>query len=103
MKIHFAEYFLVFSLPKPDIMPKDILTISFGNVFGCARGLVYGLALLRALPVADLRLRLVALLHHLLGRLLLERDLAQLLEVLFANFLLNSVLPTTFTLICPKS
>ena len=59
------------------------------DVLRCAGGLVDGLALVRALPVANLLYRPVALPHHLLHRLLPECDLALLLKVLLTGLLLR--------------
>lgn len=59
------------------------------HVFGGARGFIDGTALLGALAVADLLEGLVALLDRLLDSLLLEGDLAGLLEVLVADLLLG--------------
>ena len=61
------------------------------DVLGGARGLIEGPALLWSLPVADLLEGLVALLHGLVESLLLEGDLAGLLEILLTHFLLSSL------------
>ena len=61
------------------------------DVLGLARGLVDGPALLGSLAVADLLQGLVALLHGLVESLLLEGDLAGLLEILLTHFLLGSL------------
>ena len=60
------------------------------NVLGGAGGLIDSAALLRTLSIADLLEGLVAFLHGLVESLLLEGDLAVLLEVLLANLLLSS-------------
>ena len=59
------------------------------HVLGAAGGLVHSLADLLALAVTDLLYRLVALPYGLVKGLLLEGDLAGLLEVLLANLLLG--------------
>ena len=59
------------------------------NVLGGTRGLIHSPALLRALAVAHLLHRLVALLHGLVEGLLLEGDLTGLLKVLLAHLLLG--------------
>ncbi len=59
------------------------------NVTGGTRGLIHGSALLRALTIADLGKRPVALLHTLFNSFLLERNLAGLLKVFFTDFLLG--------------
>ena len=61
------------------------------DVLGGARGLVDGPALLGSLAVANLFKGLVALLHGLIESLLLESDLAGLLEILLTHFLLGSL------------
>ncbi len=59
------------------------------NVAGCAGGLVDSPALLRALTIADLVQRLVALFHILINCLLLESNLAGLFKILLTNLLLG--------------
>ena len=66
-------------------------SFSVVNVLGCARRLIDGLTLVRALAIANLLYRPVALPHHLLHRLLLERDLALLLKVLLTELLLGGL------------
>ena len=61
------------------------------NVLGGARRLVHGSAFLRTLSIAHLLKRLVALLHGFIESLLLERDLAGLLKVLFTHLLLGGL------------
>ncbi len=61
----------------------------FLNVAGGTGGLVDSPALLRTLPVAHFGQGPVALLHILLKGLLLKGDLARLLKVFLANFLLG--------------
>lgn len=61
------------------------------NVLCRASTLVDGLALLRAVAVANLFDRFVAFLHRLVEGLLLEGDLARFLKVLFAHFFLGGV------------
>merc|ERR1711923_46515 len=61
------------------------------HVLGRAGGLVDRPALLRTLPLAHFGHRPVALPHCLVVRLLLERDLARLLEVLVAHLLLGGL------------
>ena len=63
----------------------------FLDVLGGAGGLVDGLADLLPLPVTDLLQGLVALLGGLVEGLLLEGDLAGLLEVLLADLLLTGL------------
>ena len=60
------------------------------NILGGTGGLVHGSALLGALAVAHLGHGLVALLHGLVERLLLEGDLTSLLKVLLTNLFLNT-------------
>ena len=61
------------------------------DVLRCATRLVDGLALLWALPIANLLYRSITLPHHLLHRLLLESYLALLLKVLLAGLLLRGL------------
>jgi len=59
------------------------------DVPGRAGGLIHGPAFFRTLTIADLLQGLVALLHGLIESLLLEGDLAGLLKILLAHFLLG--------------
>ena len=82
--------------PSSTDLNRELLTAGVPNelarlllhVLGGAGGLVDRPALLRALPLAHFGHRPVALPHCLVVRLLFERDLARLLEVLVAHLLL---------------